>query len=136
MAAEEYADLEVTQKTLDTLRMDMAALHQWMLWARIGRELSNLVGTDTVAISMCGGKYVLKLGLRSEFIREQLLHCLEAVNQVERTKVCCRCKQKKILEAFAHNRAMPDGRWRYCLVCERQRVAEYKRRRSPTRTSA
>ena len=63
--------------------------------------------------------------------------CVLELSGKPREKVCKRCKGgAKPLDQFSYSKSFADGRNKYCLKCEQQRVKAYARRKSGGKPSA
>lgn len=118
---------ENTEKLIQLLRTDLVQFHQFLEWACVGRELANLVsGKMEVRIRREHSEFVVSAFPGGNIFRTNLRNALAAHNKSEQQKRCLRCKEAKVVEAFARSKETRDGRWRYCLECERKRRKKWK----------
>lgn len=114
-------------------------LRHFVHHARIGAELlETLDDCDSLMICVTrfndeksGAPYtetnitVLRGAKRITAVRRDLLTGLLAISGKEPRKKCKGpCGLMKILTAFSVDKMRPDGRNRFCLVCERKRVRD------------
>lgn len=108
-------------------------------WARL---CGLLAGDATVHLAGCvdaenGDRVVSAVvvagGARRAAAGADLEAVVLALTGGRREKGCARCRADKPLDQFSLRRDQPDGRNRYCLQCERNRVQAYARRKAAER---
>jgi hypothetical protein len=71
-----------------------------------------------------GGTWRSAIGHGTEGLESVIF---DLANQEPGKKICARCRGVKPLEELSRRKDSKDGRNRYCLVCERERVKKYSR---------
>lgn len=90
-------------------------------------------GADDTVVTYVGSATASDGG-RRHACRSDLGELIVALAGGTREKVCGKCRAKKPLDRFSRDAGNPDdGRNRYCLACERERVKAHDRARRAAR---
>lgn len=126
-------------KDLEDLRCDLSELAEMLHSRQTVRALEDLLtGAGYLHISQVNGEVCVSTDT-GRAVRGTVKEALAAMIGQEAAKQCLKCWKEKPLSCFAISRRAPDGRWRYCLTCERVRVRRYaakKKRRDARAKSA
>lgn len=73
------------------------------------------------------GVYINEKGERRTATHNNLERVILSLCGIVRERTCPKCGETKSLDEFSKRKDRADGRNRYCLSCERNRVKEYER---------